>query len=42
MNGRFTENQKVVYNAVLRAARAVFDAVRPGVDYREMHLLANR
>ena len=27
---------------MLRANRAVFDAIRPGVDYREMHLLANR
>ena len=42
VNGKFNENQKIIYNAVLRANRAVFDAIRPGVDYREMHLLANR
>merc|ERR1712154_241080 len=37
-----TADQKIIYKAVLRAARAVFDAVRPGADWRGLHLLANR
>ena len=41
-NGKFTDNQKVVYNAVLRASRAVLSAAKPGVSYRDMHVLANR
>ena len=28
---KFTENQKIVYNAVLRASKVVFDAIRPQV-----------
>jgi len=42
VNGKFTPNQKLVYNAVLRANRAVLAALRPGVCWKEMHLLANR
>lgn len=42
INGKFTEKQKVVYNAVLRANRAVFNALKPGVSWRDLHLLANR
>jgi len=42
VNGKFTEAQKVIYNAVLRANRAVLAACRPGTDWTEMHLLANR
>jgi len=42
INGKFTEAQKVVYNAVLRANRAVLAACKPGTDWTEMHLLANR
>jgi Xaa-Pro dipeptidase len=33
---------KVIYNAVLRANCAVLAAVRPGVVWSDMHLLANR
>ena len=42
LNGKFTEDKKIVYNAVLRASRAVFDAIKPGVSWVDMHLLANR
>ena len=30
-NGKFTEDQKVIYNAVLKANRAVMAAAKPGV-----------
>ena len=33
---------QVVYNAVLRANRAVLAACAPGVVWSDMHLLANR
>ena len=35
-NGKFTENQKLVYNAVLAARDAVFAAAKPGVRWTEM------
>uniref|UniRef100_A0AC34QP62 Aminopeptidase P N-terminal domain-containing protein n=1 Tax=Panagrolaimus sp. JU765 TaxID=591449 RepID=A0AC34QP62_9BILA len=41
-NGKFTEKQKVVYNAVLAASRAVSENARPGVRWTDMHLLAER
>ncbi|KAG8193287.1 hypothetical protein JTE90_003774 [Oedothorax gibbosus] len=41
-NGKFTENQKLIYEAVLKASRAVMDAVRPGVSWVSMHKLAER
>lgn len=41
-NGKFTEDQKLVYNAVLDANMAVQNAAKEGVDWVDMHLLANR
>ncbi|XP_037085390.1 xaa-Pro dipeptidase-like isoform X2 [Pollicipes pollicipes] len=41
-NGKFTDKQKVIYNAVLKASRAVMDALKPGICWVDMHLLANR
>jgi len=41
-NGKFTEKQKIIYNGVLRANRAVMAACKPGVVWSDMHLLANR
>lgn len=41
-NGTFTAPQKIVYNAVLDATRAVIAAIRPGVVWVDMHLLAER
>lgn len=29
-NGKFTENQKAIYEAVLRSCRAVMSAMKPG------------
>ncbi len=42
VNGKFTDKQRMVYNAVLAANRAVVDKARPGVSWVDMHLLANR
>lgn len=39
-NGKFTDKQKGIYNAVLKANRAVMAAVKPGVSWVEMHKLA--
>lgn len=41
-NGKFTQDQKLVYNAVLDASNAVMNAAKEGVSWVEMHLLANR
>lgn len=42
VNGKFTEKQKNIYEAVLRASRAVMASVKPGVSWPDMHRLANR
>lgn len=42
INGRFSEEQKKVYNAVLRASRTVLSLMKPGVPYTEMHITALR
>lgn len=41
-NGKFTEKQKGIYNAVLKSSRAVMNAVKPGVSWVDMHLLSDR
>jgi len=41
-NGKFTEKQKMIYNAVLRSSREVLKALRPEVSWVDMHKLANR
>ncbi|KAH7699860.1 peptidase D, partial [Aphelenchoides avenae] len=41
-NGKFTEKQKTIYNAVLDANRTVFAAAKPGVRWTDMHLLAEK
>jgi len=41
-NGRFTPDQRMVYEAVLAAQLAVMDAIKPGVQWLDMHHLANR
>lgn len=42
VNGKFTQKQKGIYNAVLDARNAVIREARPGVCWKDMHLLANR
>lgn len=40
--GKFTDDQKLVYNAVLAARDAVCATAKDGISWVEMHLLANR
>jgi Xaa-Pro aminopeptidase len=40
VNGRFTETQRLVYEAVREAADAAFDVVKPGIVFREVHAAA--
>ena len=42
VNGKFTPAQSIIYNAVLDAQQQVFRALKPGVQWLEMHLLALR
>jgi Xaa-Pro dipeptidase len=42
VNGRFTADQRTVYEAVLAANRAVQSAMKPGVAWPDMHRLAER
>jgi len=37
VNGKFTERQKAVYNAVLRVMRAAMELLRPGVYLQDYH-----
>uniref|UniRef100_A0A3Q3JV90 Xaa-Pro dipeptidase n=1 Tax=Monopterus albus TaxID=43700 RepID=A0A3Q3JV90_MONAL len=41
-NGKFTQDQKAIYKAVLRSSRAVMAAIKPGVKWTDMHRLADR
>lgn len=40
VTGKFSPTQKALYNIVLAAHDACIDRVRPGVEFREIHLLA--
>ena len=42
INGRYSETQRRVYEAVLEAADAAFAIVRPGIRFREIHAEAMR
>ncbi|XP_061601508.1 xaa-Pro dipeptidase [Cololabis saira] len=41
-NGRFTADQRAIYEAVLKSSRKVFSAIRPGAVWSEMHRLADK
>ncbi len=41
-NGKFTEIQAGIYNAVLDGMQAVLDAVEPGAKMEDLHILAAR
>ena len=42
VNGIFTEKQAQIYNIVLKASRAVFAILKPGVDWIHCHTVAER
>lgn len=42
VNGKFTPEQRMIYETVLKASRAVMEAARPGVSWVDMHMLAER
>jgi Xaa-Pro dipeptidase len=42
VSGRFTKEQRIIYEAVLDANRQVMKNVRPDVSWIDMHLLAER
>jgi Xaa-Pro aminopeptidase len=42
VSGRFSSTQREMYEVVLRAQQATIAAVKPGVRYRDLHLLAAR
>ncbi|KAL8234825.1 hypothetical protein R6Q59_020925 [Mikania micrantha] len=42
VNGKFTSNQRLVYNAVLDAHDAVISSMKPGVNWVDMHKLAEK
>eukprot|EP01130_Rhizamoeba_saxonica_P008104 TRINITY_DN3276_c0_g1_i1.p1 TRINITY_DN3276_c0_g1~~TRINITY_DN3276_c0_g1_i1.p1 ORF type:complete len:481 (-),score=111.42 TRINITY_DN3276_c0_g1_i1:45-1487(-) len=42
MSGVWTDDQKEVYTIVLRSADAVMNAIKPGVNYKDMHMLSER
>lgn len=39
VGGKFTTQQRAIYEMVLRAQLAAIDAIKPGVPYRDVHLL---
>ncbi|KAL3139068.1 hypothetical protein ABBQ32_005865 [Trebouxia sp. C0010 RCD-2024] len=41
-SGKFSEDQAMVYEAVLAAHQAVLQAIKPGISWPDMHLLAER
>ncbi|CAK73376.1 unnamed protein product (macronuclear) [Paramecium tetraurelia] len=41
-NGKFDEKQSIIYNAVLDAQRQVFASLKVGVNWGDMHFLAER
>ncbi|XP_070687898.1 xaa-Pro dipeptidase-like [Pempheris klunzingeri] len=41
-NGKFTADQRAIYEAVLRSSRAVMAAIKPAVKWTDMHRLADR
>lgn len=41
-NGKFTEQQKLIYEAVYKSSRAVMAAAKPGVSWVDMHKLADK
>uniref|UniRef100_A0A8C2WHF3 Xaa-Pro dipeptidase n=1 Tax=Cyclopterus lumpus TaxID=8103 RepID=A0A8C2WHF3_CYCLU len=41
-NGKFTPDQRAIYEAVLKSSRTVMAAIKPGVKWSDMHRMADR
>ena len=42
VDGTFTDKQKNIYNAVYEAQKKVLEVMRPGCNWGDLHLLAER
>ncbi|ETV92454.1 hypothetical protein H310_13329 [Aphanomyces invadans] len=42
VNGVFTEDQKFIYNGVLKSHEAALNAIKPGAHWTDIHLLSQR
>lgn len=42
VGGKFSSQQRAIYEMVLRAQLSAIDAIKPGVPYRDVHLLVAR
>ncbi len=42
VGGRFSQRQKEIYEIVLKANLSAIEAIKPGIKYREVHMLAAR
>jgi Xaa-Pro aminopeptidase len=42
VNGKFSQEQKEIYQIVLNAQKSVIDALKPGVKWVDMHILAEK
>lgn len=42
VNGKFTADQKALYNAVLRVQKAAIEMIKPGTDYMEYQVFARK
>jgi Xaa-Pro aminopeptidase len=42
VNGKFSRKQKDIYNIVLKANTEAIKAIKPGIKYQEIHLMAAR
>eukprot|EP00347_Sterkiella_histriomuscorum_P002367 403368429 len=42
VNGKFTQKQREIYEIVLKASQTVMSHLKPGVNWIDMHLLAER
>lgn len=42
VNGKFSEKQAQIYNVVLKANRDVIAALKPGINWQELHNLAEK
>ena len=42
VNGKFNEKQAQIYNAVLKANRSAMEALKPGVNWQDLHNLSEK